>query len=125
MGKALAIGWFYGLSCCGYKIHKGKSRKFYEFVHSVSKRVGNEDISVDKRKIIEIVKKPKRTIAEIKANTTQNLVKLLAANKKVSMNTTLAEIKAMTPQEVWCFKEEIDKAKKLIKQTNEKNRERG
>ena len=109
MGTPLAISRVYGLPRRGYQFYKGKSRKFYEFVRSVSKRVGNENNAPDKRKIIKIVAKSKMTLTEIKASTVQNTMKIFMANKKYGFGTTLREIKAMTPDEIFCFTEEIKK----------------
>ena len=81
--------------------------------------MGSENNALDKRKIIEIIDKPKSSINSIKAKATQNLIKLLCINKKASININLSEIKTMTPQEIWCLKKEIDKNINLLKQSQE------
>lgn len=90
-----------------FQFYKAESRKFFEFVRTVSHRVDRDDYGANTKQVKQIVYRPKRTVGEITAAVTFNLMNLYMANKKLGFNVSLSELKNMTPQESYLLLKKI------------------
>ena len=102
-----------------FQFYKAESRKFFEFVRTVSNRVDGGGCGANTKQVKQIVCRPKRTVREITAAVTLNLMNLYTANKKLGFNVSLSELKNMTPQESYLL---LDKITFEAAQLNMRNR---
>ena len=54
----------------------------------------------------------------MRADTVKRLIKILTISKRLNINITLDEIKKMTPEECWYFREELNNSAEKILSEN-------
>lgn len=91
-------------------MYEAKSRKFFEFVRSVTGRVDGQNETANRKEIINSVYKLKRTNTKIKADSVKNTMNLFMANKQLGFGVNLEELKRMTPQEAYLFGQQVAEA---------------
>lgn len=58
----------------------------------------------------------------MRADTVKRLIKIFLVSKRLNINITLEEIKKMTPEECWYFREELrNSAEKILSENAQRN----